>query len=308
MRTSRRNSHIAAPVKTVLAAATLAAAALGVSACGSAGSAPIAPLTMSSGSGSSGPAGVTDIQILNSLEMTTDALNASFGSNDAWRSWSPTTTDKDKIGYTAFLKCKGGLDSTGATLAPAITTFEADTLPADSSTPAAPTSTPTSGKSTGKKKPSGNPSSSSSSSTSTTVTGLPKHWVISIAAVYQTAAQAKKAATGVGQMDSANSDCGKSADGGNTPLPQYIGGQIGETEPTWYGEDPTVGFVVTKTNYAMTAVAQQRGRFVVVTVTSGTANLKNSYYALNSIPDTDSAAEAATSLLGQLTNAVVNGG
>ena len=55
--------------------------------------------------------------------MTTDELDAAFGATNVWREWSPTTTDKDGIGYTGFLKCKAGLDSTGAALSQAVTTF-----------------------------------------------------------------------------------------------------------------------------------------------------------------------------------------
>jgi hypothetical protein len=136
---------------------------------------------------------------------------------------------------------------------------------------------------------------------------MPKHWVISVAAVYKDAQTAKTAAQAVGKVDTSNSSlCGLPTAAASPPLPTYIGGQIGETEPTWYGEDPTVGFAVTKTNAALTAVAQQRGRFVIVTVTGGTGSLNTNYYSLNASADTDTAAEAATNLLSQLTNAVVN--
>jgi len=283
----------------VLGAAALAAAALTASGCASSGgNAPIAPLTMSAGAASSGPAGVTDIQILHSLEMTGAGLDAAFGTTGVWHEWSPTTQDKDSIGYTGFLKCKAGLDSTGSALSQAVSTFSADSLPTDKTSSGGTSSTK--GKTTTSKKKGTSPSTSSS--------GTPKHWVISIAAVYKDDKSAKTAALSVGKLDlSNNSLCGKPTDAAATTMPTYIGGQIGETEPTWYGEDPTVGFVVTKTNSALTAVAQQRGRFVVVTITGGTASLKNGYYSLNSIDDTDTAAEAATSMLSQLTNAVVNG-
>jgi hypothetical protein len=262
---------------------------------------PIAPLTMSAGGSSSGPGSVTDIQILNSLELTTDSLNAAFGSTNSWQDWSPDSTDKENIGYTGFLKCKAGLDSTGVTQPPAVTYFKADSLATDTSTPSSGATTPSTKSS---KKKGGSPSSTSTSASSN---GEPKHWVISVAAVFKDAATAKAAAQGVGKVDTSNSSlCGLPTSASTPPLPTYIGGQIGETEPTWYGEDPTVGFAVTKTNAALTAVAQQRGRFVIVTVTAGTGSLNSNYYSLNSSSDTDTAAEAATALLSQLTNAVVN--
>ena len=52
----------------------------------------------------------------------------------------------------------------------------------------------------------------------------------------------------VGKVDTSNNSlCGQPTAAAAPTMPTYIGGQIGETEPTWYGEDPTVGFVVTKT-------------------------------------------------------------
>jgi hypothetical protein len=57
----------------------------------------------------------------------------------------------------------------------------------------------------------------------------------------------------------------------------------------------------------MSALAQQRGRFVIVTYTKGSSKPETGYYTLNSTTDAVDAASAATSLLSQLTDAVVNG-
>jgi len=58
----------------------------------------------------------------------------------------------------------------------------------------------------------------------------------------------------------------------------------------------------------MSAVAQVRGRFVIMTYAKGTSKFQNGYYTLNGTADATDAATAATTLLSQLTNAVVNGG
>ena len=66
-------------------------------------------------------------------------------------------------------------------------------------------------------------------------------------------------------------------------------------------------FVDAKTNTSVAIVAQRRGRYVVLTYTRGSAvKLPSGYHDLEAGPDTSRAADAATTALAQLTDAVVS--
>jgi hypothetical protein len=301
MRISQRAS------RTTAAGLVLALGALTATACSS-----------SSSSGGSAPAGqgqtrtsgdaganANDIQILNSLQLTSSELDTAFATDNKWQSWADA--DMSKLLIKQAQACTNGMiDTSAKSLPPVNTAFKADQLPSDapgssgSSSPSSPSSTKSS---SGKK--SGAPSSSSSSSGSASgapADGNPTHWVVSTAIAYKSAGAAKSAVGGMGTISPTASDCGGPATNDAT-----VGGGIGEVGPTWDNSLGVFVFVDTKSNASVAVVAQRRGRYVVLTYTRGTAvKLPTGYYDLEAGPDTSRAADAATTALAQLTDAVVN--
>jgi hypothetical protein len=235
--------------------------------------------------------GTDDLQILNALSLGKDQVNNAFGVDPAhsWQAWTPSDLQKKKIALTAFLACNSGLPSDGLTTGTTETFFRAG----DSTT------TPPPSTSSGKKGSTPAPPPDPTSV-------VPTQWVGSVAAVYSTAAKAKAAAKAIGKRDPQNHpEC--AAPDAVKPGVSYVIGPV-EVNPTWYGQNAAVVFVDTKQNATMTALAQQRGRFVIVTYTKGSSKLDGGYYTLNNTTDAVDAATAATTLLSQLTDAVVNGG
>ncbi|OLE26982.1 MAG: hypothetical protein AUG49_06680 [Catenulispora sp. 13_1_20CM_3_70_7] len=272
MRISRRAS------RTTAAGLVLALGALTATACSSSsssgGSAPVAR------GGTQTPADTNanenDIQILNSLQLTSSELDTAFATDGKWHAWADA--DMSKLLIAQAQACtKGLIDTTAKSLSPVTTAFKADTLPSDtqasstgSSGPSGASTSPSATKSSsGQRSNSGSPSSSSSSSGSASgapADGNPAHWVVSTAIAYKSAGAAKSAVSGMATI-----------------------------------------FVDAKTNTSVAIVAQRRGRYVVLTYTRGSAvKLPSGYHDLEAGPDTSRAADAATTALAQLTDAVVS--
>ena len=236
--------------------------------------------------------GANDLQILNALSLGKDQVNNAFGVDAAhsWQAWTPSDLQKKKIGLTSFLSCNSGLPTDGLTTGTTETFFRAD----------AGTTTPPPSTSGGKKGSTPTPPPDPTSV-------VPTQWVGSVAAVYATADKAQAAAKALGKLDPQNHPECAAPGSAVKPGVSYIIGPV-EVNPTWYGQNAAVVFVDTKQNATMTALAQQRGRFVIVTYTKGSSKLDGGYYTLNNTNDAVDAAAAATTLLSQLTDAVVNGG
>ncbi|MFD0639380.1 hypothetical protein ACFQ9X_55185 [Catenulispora yoronensis] len=192
------------------------------------------------------------------------------------------------------------IDTKAQTLVPITTAFKADKLPGDPVTtaPSAPASTNKS--SSGKK---GTPSAPASSP-APAGDGNPAHWVVSTAIVFSSAEAAHAAVSHMGKVDPNTVGCG-----GPTDRTAIVGSGIGEVGPSWDDSQGVFVYADSKTNQAVAVVAQRRGRYVVLTYTRGYAQPQPGYYDLEAtVPDTAKAADAATGVLGQLTDAVVNRG
>ncbi|MFL6116889.1 MAG: hypothetical protein ACJ786_36890 [Catenulispora sp.] len=306
MRISRRAS------RTTAAGLVLALGALTATACSSSSSSGGSTPAAQGQTQSPAAANENDIQILNSLQLTASELDTAFATDGKWHAWADA--DMSKLLIKQAQACtKGMIDTTLKSLQPVTTAFKADTLPSDSlvsptstSGPSGSSSPSSTKSSSGHKGNSGSPSSSSSSSGSSSGApgdGNPAHWVVSTAIAYQSAGAAKSAVGGMGTVDPATAaNCGGPA--GTDPT---IGGGIGEVGPTWDNSQGVFVFVDTRSTTSVAIVAQRRGRYVVLTYTRGSAvKLPSGYYDLESGPDTNRAADAATTALAQLTDAIVN--
>ena len=302
MRISRRFS------RSAIAGAASVLAALSMTACSSS--------TSDSGSASSGSASSqadlnananeNDVQVLNSLQLTTQELDSAFATDSKWQSWPGA--DPSKLLLTQAWACTQNLiDTKQKSLQPVTSYFRADTLPGDPATTptSSSSSTSSSNRSSGKKGGSSAPTSSGSggSSSSPTADGNPAHWVVSTAIAYQTAGAAKAAVGGMGTVDPSAHGCGGPGDAGKAEI---LGGGIGEVAPSWDNSQGVFVFTDTQSHVTVAAVAQRRGRYVVITYTRGSAKADGGYYDLEAGPDTNPAASAATAVLGQLTSSVVS--
>jgi hypothetical protein len=108
----------------------------------------------------------------------------------------------------------------------------------------------------------------------------------------------------MGDVDTSVNSCGGPSDG----TKEIIGGGIGEVGPSWNNSQGVFVYTDTQTHVTIAVVAQRRGRYVVLTYTRGLAKASAGYYDLEAGPDTPAAADAATAVLGQLTDAVVGTG
>lgn len=298
MRISRRFSRSAA------AGAATALTALSMTACSGASSGSGAAAASSAAAAESlanADANENDVQVLNSLQLTTQELDSAFATDDKWQVWGDV--DPSKILLKQAWACTQDIiDTKQKTLQPVTTYFRAGSLPGDP-TPTTPSSSSSS--SSHSHKSSSSSSTSSSSSGSSTGDGNPAHWVVSTAIAYQNADAAQAAVAGMGAIDPAARDCGGPGDGGKD---EVVGGGIGEVAPSWDNSQGVFVYTDTDTHVTISVVAQRRGRYVVLTYTRGLATADAGYYDLEAGPDTPAAADAATAVLGQLTDSVVGTG
>ena len=327
MRISRRTSRTttagprtgaSALRRTTAAGAALAFAVLAASACSS---------SKSGGSGQASQsqqqadadANENDIQILNSLQLTASELDTAWATDGKWKPWPDY--DAGSLLIKQAQACTAGIiDTKAQALNPVTTAFKADRLPDDSApaTTASSSTSSTSSTSSSSKSSSGKNHTPSAPATSGSTAGPtagspsgsaapapdqnPPHWVVSTAIVYKSADAAHSAVSGMGKVDPNTVGCGGPGD--RTAI---VGGGIGEVGPSWYGSQGVYVYADTKTNQAVSVVAQRRGRYVVLTYTRGYAAPEPGYYDLEAVvPDTAKAAEAATGVLAQLTDSIVN--
>jgi hypothetical protein len=246
-----------------------------------------------------------DVQVLNSLQLTTQELDSAFATDNKWQVW--TGVDPSKILLKQAWACTQNIiDTKQKSLDPLTSYFRADSLPGDQ--PSTPSSTSSSSNHNSTHKGSSTPTSSGSDG-SAGGDGNPAHWVVSTAIAYQSADAAHAAVAGMGAVDSstpaAKDMCGGPADGGTK---EVVGGGIGEVAPSWANSQGVFVFTDTQTHVTISVVAQRKGRYVVLTYTRGLAKANAGYYDLEAGPDTPAAADAATAVLGQLTGAVVGAG
>lgn len=307
MRISRRFSRsTAAGAATLLTALSMTACSGSSSGSGSAASSASASQSLADANAN---ANENDVQVLNSLQLTTQELDSAFATDSQWQAW--TGVDTSKILLKQALACtQNMIDTSKKSLEPVTSFFRANALPGDqASTSGTPSSSST--KSSSHKGSSGTPtsgssgSSSSSSSTTQAADGNPVHWVASTAIAYKTADAAQTAVSNMGTVDPKAPGCGGPGDGAKDEI---VGGGIGEVGPTWDNSQGVFVFTDTQTHVTIAAVAQRRGRYVVITYTRGNAKDDAGYYDLESGPDTAPAADAAHAVLGQLTTSVVGSG
>lgn len=298
MRTSRRFSRSAA------AGAAMALTALSMTACsGSSSGSGSAASSAAASSQSLANANENDVQVLNSLQLTTQELDSAFATDNKWQVW--TGADPSKILLKQAWACTQNIiDTKQKSLEPVTGYFRADSLPGDQAgTPTAPASSSSHGSHKGSSNPTPSGSDSSSPGDSN-----PAHWVVSTAIAYQTADAAHAAVAGMGTVDNSTAAtkamCGGPTDG----TKEVIGGGIGEVAPSWANSQGVFVFTDTQTHVTISVVAQRKGRYVVLTYTRGLAKADAGYYDLEAGPDTPAAADAATAVLGQLTAAVVGAG
>jgi hypothetical protein len=298
MRISRRFSRgAAAGAASALAVFAMAACSSSPSGAGSASSSSASQ----SAADANADANANDVQVLNSLQLTTQELDSAFATDSQWKVWP--SPDLSKIMLRQAWTCtQNMIDTKDKSLQPVTTYFRADTLPGDAATaPAAPaTTSSSSGKSSSHKGSSG-----SSTSTAPVGDGNPVHWVVSTAIAYKTADAAQAAVNGMGAVDPTAPSCGGPGDGDKA---EVVGGGIGEVGPSWDNSQGVFVFTDTQSHVTVSVVAQRRGRYVVLTYTRGSAKPDGGYYDLEAGGDTNNAASAATGVLGQLTTAVVGSG
>jgi hypothetical protein len=301
MRVSRRFSRSAAAG----AASVLAAFSMTACSSSSSGSASAASSAAEAQSLANANANENDVQVLNSLQLTTPELDSAFATDTEWKNW--TDADPSKILLKQAWACTQNIiDTKQQSLQPVTTFFRADQLPGDSvATPGTPTSSSTSSRNSSRKGSTpGTPTSSGSSGSTTTgaADGNPAHWVVSTAIAYQSADAAQAAVNGMGAVNS-SPNCGGPSDHKAT-----VGGGIGEVAPSWDNSQGVFVYTDTGSGTTIAVVAQRRGRYVVLTYTRGNAKADAGYYDLEAGPDTSQAADAATAVLGQLTASVVGTG
>lgn len=299
MRISRRFSRsTAAGAASVLAALSMAACSGSSSGSGSTASSAAASQSLANAN-----ANENDVQVLNSLQLTTQELDSAFATDDSWKSWP--TVDSSKILLQQAWACTQNIiDTKQKSLEPVTSFFRADSLLSDPvSTPTAPTSS--SSHSSGHKGSPSSTTSSGSTGSSSTADGNPTHWVVSTAIAYQSADAAQAAVSGMGAIDPKASGCGGPGDGAKDEI---VGGGIGEVAPSWANSQGVFVYTDTHTHVTISVVAQRRGRYVVLTYTRGSAKADAGYYDLEAGQDTANAASAATAVLGQLTSTVVGDG
>jgi hypothetical protein len=306
MRISRRFS------RSAVGGAASVLAALSMTACSStsSGSGSTASSSAASQSVANANANENDVQVLNSLQLTTQELDSAFATDTSWQAW--TGADSSKILLKQAWACTQSMIDTKQKSLQAVTTFfKAGPLPGDpAATPTTPTSTTSSSSSShsysynhkGSSSQTPSPSGSSGSSSTAGGDGNPVHWVVSTAIAYQTADAAQAAVAGMGTVDPNAPSCGGPGDGDKD---EVVGGGIGEVGPSWDNSQGVFVFTDTQTHVTIAAIAQRRGRYVVLTYTRGSAKADAGYYDLEAGPDTGPAADAATAVLGQLTAGVV---
>jgi hypothetical protein len=298
MRISRRFSRSAA------AGAATVLTALSMTACSgsSSGSGSAASNASASQSLANADANENDVQVLNSLQITTQELDSAFATDNKWQVWQGADASKILL-KQAWACTQNMIDTKQKSLEPVTTYFRADALPGDPVAPA--TTSSSSSSSHGHKGGSSNPTSSNSSGSSPTTDGNPTHWVVSTAIAYTTSDAAQAAVAGMGTVDPNAPNCGGPADGAKD---QFVGGGIGEVAPSWDNSQGVFVYTDTQSHVTISVVAQRRGRYVVLTYTRGSAKDDAGYYDLETASDTDPAADAATAVLGLLTTAVVGSG
>lgn len=302
MRISRRFSRGAAGAASVVAlVAMTTACSSSSSGGGSAGSTSSAAQSVADANVN---ANENDVQVLNSLQLTTQELDSAFATDNSWKVWAGA--DPSKIMLRQAWACtQNMIDTKDKSLQPVTTFFRSDSLPGDSAAaPTSPSTTSSSKSSSHKGSPSSTPSGSGGSSGSPG-DGNPAHWVVSTAIAYKSADAAQAAVNRMGTVDTNAPSCGGPGDGDKD---EVIGGGIGEVAPSWDNSLGVFVFTDTQSHVTIAAVAQRRGRYVVLTYTRGSAKANGGYYDLEAGADTGSAASAATGVLGQLTNAVVGSG
>ena len=299
MRTSRRFSRSAAAgAASVLTALSMTACSGSSSGSGSAAS--------SAASQSQVNANENDVQVLNSLQLTTQELDSAFATDGKWQVWSGADTSKILL-KQAWACTQNMIDTKQKSLQPVTSFFRADSLPGDSATPtssASSSSSSSSNKSSSHKNGSTTPTSSESSDSGAIDDGNPAHWVVSTAIAYQSVDAAKAAVASMGTVDTTVKNCGGPADADKA---EVIGGGIGEVAPTWANSQGVFVFTDVQSHVTISVVGQRRGRYVVLTYTRGLAKPNAGYYDLEGGLDTSDAADAATAVLGQLTASVVGG-
>ncbi|NUR57103.1 MAG: hypothetical protein HOV87_00090 [Catenulispora sp.] len=318
MRISRRTSRTTAGPRTgasalrrtTAAGAALTFAVLAAAACSSSKSGGAAQSAQAQQQADAN-ANENDIQILNTLQLTAAELDTAFATDGQWKAW-PDYDPASLLIKQAQACTAGIIDTKSQSLNPVTTAYKSDRLPSDPAPPppTAPSSTPSSSKSSSGKNhtpsapaTSGSTPGSTSGSPTPVLDQNPPHWVVSTAIVYKSADAAHSAVSGMGKIDPNTVGCGGPGDG-----TAVVGGAMGEVGPSWYGSQGVFVYADTKTNQAVTVVAQRRGRYVVLTYTRGFAQPEPKYYDLEFGPDTNRAADAATGVLKQLTDSIVNRG
>ncbi|MEY9863686.1 hypothetical protein ABH935_009339 [Catenulispora sp. GAS73] len=305
MRISRRFS------RSTAAGAASVLAALAMSACSSSssGGGTAASSAAQSQSVANANANENDVQVLNSLQLNTQELDSAFATDNQWKAWPAADTAKLLLKQT-WACTQNMIDTSKKSLQPVTTFFMAGPLPSDPpTTPASTTSSTSSSshsnsynhKSGSSSTPTSTSTGSSSSSPAVGADGNPVHWVVSTAIAYQTADAAQAAVQGMGAVDPSAPGCGGPKDGDKDEI---VGGG-GEVLPSWVNSQGVFVFTDTHTHVTISAVAQRRGRYVVLTYTRGSAANDSGYYDLEPGSDTGPAAAAATAVLGQLTASVV---
>ncbi|MEZ0106170.1 hypothetical protein ABH920_000151 [Catenulispora sp. EB89] len=301
MRISRRFSRsTAAGAASVLAALAMTAC----SSSSSSGSAATSAAQSQSAADANANANENDVQVLNSLQLNTQELDSAFATDSQWKTWP--TADTAKILLKQTWACtQNMIDTSKKSLQPVTSFFMAGPLPNDPpTTPASTTSSSSSSHNYNHKSGSSSTPTSTGSSSSSSALGAdgnPVHWVVSTAIAYQTADAAQAAVQGMGAIDPNAPGCGGPKDGATDEI---VGGG-GAVEPSWVNSQGVFVFTDTHTNVTISAVAQRRGRYVVLTYTRGSATSDAGYYDLEEGSDTKPAAAAATAVLGQLTASVV---
>lgn len=302
MRISQRFSRGTAGAASVIAVFAMTACSSSSSGGGSAASSASASQSVANANQN---ANENDVQVLNSLQLTPQELDAAFATDSSWKVWPNADTTKIML-HQAWACTQNMIDIKDKSLQPVTTFFRADTLPTDPAPTSPATTSSPSGKSSSHKGGSSSSSSSSGSGGSSSPgDGNPAHWVVSTAIAYKTADAAQAAVGSMGAIDTNAPSCGGPGDGDKDEI---VGGGIGEVAPSWDNSQGVFVFTDTQSHVTIAAVAQRRGRYVVLTYTRGSAKADGGYYDLEAGADTGSAASAATGVLGQLTSAVVGNG
>ena len=299
MRISRRFSRSAAAgAASVLTALSMAACSGSSSGSGSTASSASASQSLANAN-----ANENDVQVLNSLQITTQELDSAFATDDKLEDLAGCGSSKILL-QQAWACTQNMIDTKQKSLEPVTSYFSADSLLGDPVATAdradrPPRATPPQG------RPLQHPSSWAPADPPRPPTATPRTG--SSAPPSPIRARTPPRPPWPGWAPSTRTRRA-AADPATAPRTRSSAAASARSAPSWANSQGVFVYTDTHSHVAISVVAQRRGRYAVLTYTRGSAKADAGYYDLETGQDTRTGGRRATAVLGQLTSAVVGYG